>query len=670
MASYIWLIPALPLLGVIINTLLGVVSLRQAAHAHHGSQHAGHGAADHGPGHGTAYGRLAGIIASAVVGLAFVLTLVAFFQLRSFTPEERVLNISYWQWIAVGSFEVPFAFLIDQLALTMMLLVTGVGFLIHVYSIGYMAHDDRQVRYFAYLNLFIVAMLLLVMANNFVLLFLGWEGVGLCSFLLIGFWFERKEAKAAATKAFVVNRIGDFGLMLAMFAIWKLAGTLTFTRLEEVVIERIAPVTFAFLGDQVTAAGAITLLLLLGVTGKSAQIPLYVWLPDAMAGPTPVSALIHAATMVTAGVYLMVRTHWLFVLAPNTLDVVAWVGALTALAGALTAIGQYDIKKVLAYSTVSQLGYMVAGFGVGAAVAAMFHLLTHGLFKALLFLGSGSVIHGAGDNQDMRRMGGLKDSMPITFWTFVIGALALAGIPIFAGFWSKDEIIGMAWDIKRPIAYILIFSSMLTAFYMARQISLVFLGKQRDTSYHAHESPKVMTVPLIILAGGTILGGLINLPSLPLVPHALEHALHGWLEPLLHEQAAPFHLGLAIVVVILAALSGWAGWYIYGRRPIFPKVTSRDPLWRTTGIFYEMLEDRLWLDDLYNFLVVRPFRWTARFLSSILDAKIIDGAVNGSAWVVGRTGAALRQVQTGYLRTYALMFLLGVVAVIGYFALR
>ncbi len=640
-----------------INTLLGITSLQQASHGH-SAAYPGNAGADH----GSATGRLAGLIASAAVGLAFLLTLWAFAELLNRAPENRSAEVALWQWISLGAFQVPIAFLIDPLSLVMMLLVTGVGFLIHVYSVGYMAHDRRQVRYFAYLNLFIVAMLILVMANNFLLLFVGWEGVGLASFLLIGFWFERAEASAAAVKAFIANRIGDIGLLLAMFALWKLSGTLAFREVFAVVPDRIAPIGLTFVGFQVSAADAITLAILLAVTGKSAQIPLYVWLPDAMAGPTPVSALIHAATMVTAGVYLMVRSHVLFALAPLTLGLVAWVGALTALIGALIAIGQNDIKRVLAYSTVSQLGYMVAGFGVGSAVAGMFHLLTQGFSKALLFLAAGSVIHGTNDTQDMRKMGGLKDKMPITFWTFVIGGLSLAGIPIFASFWSKDEIIGAAFGNGRVgIGVVLIVSAVLTAFYMARQVSLIFLGLQRDTSYHPHESPPVMTIPLLMLAAGAALGGLINLPGLS--------PLQAWLYPLLEEPAEAFRPITAGVTVALAVLGGWAGWRLYGQGPI-ADAAAPDPLQRAVGGLFRVLEEKLWVDTLYDRLVVQLYRRSAYFVSAVFDERLLDATVDGIARLIGRLSAAVRPLQTGFIRTYALVFVLGVVLLIAYFVLR
>jgi len=421
-------------------------------------------------------------------------------------------------------------------------------------------------------------------------------------------------------------------------------------------------------GSQYTAAGAIALMLLLGVTGKSAQIPLFVWLPDAMAGPTPVSALIHAATMVTAGVYLVIRTHPIFELSPSVMTTMTFVGTATAFIAATIAIGQYDIKKVLAYSTVSQLGYMVAAVGMGAYTAGLFHLLTHGVFKALLFLGAGAVIHGYNDEQDMRKMGGLRHKMPRTFATYMVGTLALAGIFPLAGFWSKDEIIGHAWygaeggEPHRIAAIFLIISSMLTAFYMARQIALVFYGEQRDRSIHAHESSPLMIWPLIILAIGTVFAGVINLPGL--------HPLTTWLFPIVEEAAAPFHISLAAIVMGLALLSGWAGFTYYRRAERRIKADKPDPLRRWGGDFYAILESKWGFDDLYNTVIVQPYKAIARFLGRIFDVVIIDGIVNGSAALIGLLGRGLRTFQSGYVRSYALMFLLGVVTVLGYFALR
>ncbi len=678
MQDFIWLVPLLPLLGVIINTIRGTLAVRQR----HTAAHVGdHGHADHGHHDHHNAARIPGWIASAMVIGAFVLTLATFFSLlgqpaRTAAGENgRFFDVTYWSWMAVGNFSVPFGFLIDQLSIVMMLLVTGVGSLIHIYAIGYMSHDQRPTRFFVYLNLFIVAMLMLVMGNNFLMLFLGWEGVGLCSFLLIGFWFEQRDPPWASTKAFVVNRIGDFGLLMAMFAIWTLTrdvqgNPLHSLMFREVLAEQhVQTLQFtqtAFLGSQYTAAGAIALMLLLGVTGKSAQIPLFVWLPDAMAGPTPVSALIHAATMVTAGVYLIIRTHAIFQLSPSVMNFAAGLGAATAFVAATIAIGQYDIKKVLAFSTVSQLGYMVAAVAMGGYVAGLFHLLTHGIFKALLFLGSGAVIHGFGDEQDMRKMGGLKSKMPRTFWTYLIGTLALAGIFPLAGFWSKDEIIGYAYDNDhRLLAVVLIISSMLTAFYMARQVTMVFLGEQRDTSIHAHESAPIMIWPLILLAIGAVVAGLINLPGL--------HSLETWLAPVLNEpvaEPAEFHLGLAGLTLVLALASGWLGYYYYSRNARRIKANERDPLYRWGGDFYTILEDKWGFDSAYDLAIVKPYKAIAGFANRIFDARIIDGIVNGAGWVVNQASRGLRVLQSGYVRSYALMFLIGVIAVLGYFVLR
>ncbi|HYF61298.1 MAG TPA: NADH-quinone oxidoreductase subunit L [Herpetosiphonaceae bacterium] len=690
MENVIWLVPALPLLGVVINTLLGVFSLRGQHHHAPGDSHDPHHA--HGDHHDNG-ARRSGLIASLMVLAAFGLTVATLFQLlgQPATVETtageapgRWFDVTYWEWMLAGDLTVPFGFLIDQLSVTMMLLVTGVGSLIHIYSVGYMSHDPRPVRFFTYLNLFIVAMLMLIMGNNFLMLFLGWEGVGLCSFLLIGFWFEQRDPPWASTKAFVTNRVGDFGLLMAMFAIWGLTRDATGGPLHSLLFrEVLAPENVLSLstiqttvaGAQYTAAGAIALMLLLGVTGKSAQIPLFVWLPDAMAGPTPVSALIHAATMVTAGVYLIIRTHPIFELSPPVMNTTAFVGAATAFVAATIAIGQYDIKKVLAFSTVSQLGYMVAAVGMGAYGAGLFHLLTHGIFKALLFLGAGAVIHGYGNEQDMRKMGGLRKAMPRTFAVYMIGTLALAGIFPLAGFWSKDEIIGHAWygaeggEPHRLIAVTLIISSMLTAFYMARQIAMVFFGEQRDRSIHAHESAPIMIWPLIILAVGTVLGGLINLPSLTEhMPGA--HALTTWIRPIVEEEAAPFHIGLGLVVMLLALLSGWAGFTYYRRNERRLKSDRRDPLHRWGGDFYAILESKWGFDALYDTILVQPFKAIAGFLGRIFDVVFIDGVVNGSAALVGVLGRGLRTFQTGYVRSYALMFLIGVVAVLGYFVLR
>jgi NADH-quinone oxidoreductase subunit L len=655
----ILLIPAFPLLGFLINALF----VRSE--------------------------RPAGIIASAMVALAFVATIVAMVVLEAQPGEEKRINLSLWEWFSLGAFRVPFGFLFDQLTAVMALLITGVGTLIHIYSIGYMHGDSRPVRYFAALNLFIVAMLILVMGNNMLMLFLGWEGVGLCSFLLIGHYFDKRSVQPgivpseAAVKAFVANRVGDAAMLLGMMLIFSRFGTLNFYPTE--IGGQALP---GFLGEQVqnnafqqvslgifgsiTVVSAISFLLLIGVTGKSAQAPLFVWLPDAMAGPTPVSALIHAATMVTAGVYLIARTSGVFQAAADASGWVVGIGAFTALLAASAAIVQFDIKRVLAYSTISQLGYMIAAVGMGAVTAGMFHLLTHGLFKALLFLAAGSIIHGTHETQDMRKMGGLRTKMPTTFWMYMIGALALAGVAPLAGFWSKDEILAYALDLNNPrsnvgVGVLLILTSLLTAFYMGRQVALIFWGKQRDTSYDAHESPSIMTVPLIILGIATVIGGVMNLPEV--------HWLGHYLEPVTRETEKAFTTGkliLAIVTTLLAAAAFYGGWYLYARvigNRI--KIGKDDPIHRYLGDIWRGAEIAWGFDWFYNRMIVRPYRVAARFLSNVFDRQAIDGIlVDGTARSFGALAAVLRSLQNGYVRVYALAFLVGVIILIGIFTFR
>ncbi len=641
MLNFIWIIPLLPLVGFLVN----VFAIKRE--------------------------RDAGYVASGVVGAAFLFTLLAFLQLGALPAEERMVNVVLWEWISVGDFRVPFGLLFDPLTGVMTLLVTGVGGLIHVYSIGYIHGDVRPVRFFAYLNLFIFMMLILVMADNMLLLFLGWEGVGLCSFLLIGHWFDRNRVppglvpSKAAVKAFVVNRVGDAAILLAMVAIFFSFGSLNFFNVElgETMVQGfienaglIRAEMVAIPGDTFLLTTTISLLLLIGVTGKSAQIPLFVWLPDAMAGPTPVSALIHAATMVTAGVYLIARTHPIF--SGFTLGLVTWVGALTALIAGTAAIAQWDIKRVLAYSTVSQLGFMVAAAGMGAYAVAIFHLLTHGIFKALLFLGSGSVIHGAHENQDMRKMGGLRKDMPVTFWTFLIGAAALAGVFPLAGFWSKDEILATAWSNNIIIFFILLTTSLATAFYMGRQVALVFFGEQRDRSYHAHESGSFMTIPLLVLMVGALVGGVMNLPG--------THWLGHWLEPVLAEETVKLNIVLAVVTGILAVLAALSGWWYYIANAAKIKVGGQDPLYHYLGAFWEGFQEAWYFDDFYNNTVVRGYRGLSNFLARVFDPEGIDGIVNGVGWVLNRAATGVRSLQTGYVRTYAFIFLVGVILIIGY----
>ena len=664
----IWLIPLFPLLGFVLNALL-IKRERQA-----------------------------GLVASLTIGASFAVAIVATVML-SRLPEEgrRIVSVLY-EWISIGSFRIPFGLLFDPLTAAMTLLVTGVGGLIHIYSIGYMRGDSRPTRYFAALNLFVFSMLILVMAENMLLLFLGWEGVGLCSFLLISHYFDRERVEpdlnpsAAAMKAFVVNRIGDVGILLAMMAIFSRLGSLSFISHPELGItsflDRVPELGFTTISvgnlGEIGVTTAIAMLLLLGVTGKSAQLPLYVWLPDAMAGPTPVSALIHAATMVTAGVYLIVRTHVLFDSSPSAAGLTVTIGLVTALLGASAALTQFDIKRVLAYSTISQLGFMIAAVGMGGYVAAMFHLLTHGIFKALLFLAAGAIIHGTNETQDMRKMGGLRTKMPTTFIIYRIGALSLSGIAPFAGFWSKDEIIIRAWFGVQsiPVAFMLIVASLLTAFYMGRQLALIFWGKQRDASYEAHETLiplgrqpagshahpiPAMSWPILILALGAILGGLINAPGL--------HWLGDFLKPVLNEPETvyePSYWVLAAVVTLLSAGAMYLGWWVYAKpaqgqiRPGRP-----DPAEYYTGDIWKGAEIGWGLDYLYDRLIARPYRAFAAVLDEQVDRDGIDGVlVEGPGRVFGQIANGLRAAQSGLVRNYALAFLVGVIMIVGYFALR
>ncbi len=549
----------------------------------------------------------------------------------------------------------------------MVLIVTGVGFLIHVYSVGYMGHDHDCARFFAYLNLFMFSMLLLVLGDNLLVLFVGWEGVGLCSYLLIGFWYEKDENAAAGKKAFIVNRVGDMGFVLGLFLLtWSLAPaaggalSLDFAHVEAHA-HTLAPAT----------ATVIALLLLIGAAGKSAQLPLYVWLPDAMEGPTPVSALIHAATMVTAGIYMIARLHVVFELSPTALQVVATLGALTALFAATIALVQTDIKKVLAYSTVSQLGFMVLALGVGAFATAIFHVMTHAFFKALLFLGAGSVIHGMSGEQDVQKMGGLRTKMPVTFWTFLVGTLAIAGAPGLAGFFSKDEILWHTWSSGHTVLWLIAtVTATLTAFYMFRLLFLTFFGDLRadhDVAHHVHESPAVMTVPLMILAVLSIVGGWVGLP---------EHWLWGnklgeFLAPVTGHPHAAEHAGmlgegaLMAIATTLAIAGATLAYVFYIRLPGLPMVLS----WRLRGV-YELLRDKYRVDELYDAIIVTPYVRLSTMLWKVVDVQLIDGFVNGLASAVAANGTLWRRAQTGNVQHYALAFLGGVVLILAYYVIR
>jgi NADH-quinone oxidoreductase subunit L len=601
----------------------------------------------------------AGWLATLMVGGSFLAGLITFAGLLGREEEERQFVFTLFEWLPVGGLSVDMGFLVDPLSVTMVLFVTGVGSLIHLYSIGYMHGDPRFHTFFVYLNLFAFSMLMLVLGDNLLVTFLGWEGVGACSYLLVSFWFERNSAAVAGKKAFVTNRVGDWGFMVAMFLTFASLGTLTYAG-EEGVLENVGSLSE-------TTALAIALLLFVGAAGKSAQLPLYVWLPDAMEGPTPVSALIHAATMVTSGVYLMARMNPLLDVAGEALTLIAVVGAATALYAALCAVAQRDIKKVLAYSTVSQLGYMFLAIGSGAYVAAIFHMITHAFFKALLFLGAGSVIHGMHDEQDMRRMGALRKLMPITSATFIVGWLAIAGIPPFSGFWSKDEILAAAWDLSPALWLVGVVTALLTAYYMSRQVFLVFYGQPRwkeaageADAKHAptpSESPWLMTTPLVVLAGLAAVAGVLNLPGV----FTLEHFLEPVFEDRLHELSLDtgMQVTLALVAVVGAAIGILVARSIYLRRTQ-PADRFEPALLRHAWYFDEGLAT----------FFGGAGRAFANFTSRVFDGKVIDGAVNGVATLVRGGGTGLRRTQTGYIRNYALGMAAGAALLLGFFVLR
>ena len=641
----VWLAVALPLAGFLVNGALALWRPRAKG--------------------------LVSLAGPGVVLGAFVVSVGVFLELWRGQPQAPVI-VKLWPWLPVGRLQVDLALQVDQLSTVMLLIVTGVGGLIHLFSVGYMKEDPGYARYFAYLNLFIVFMLILVLGSSFPVMFIGWEGVGLCSYLLIGFWFSDKVNADAGKKAFIMNRIGDFGFMVAMFFIWRTFGNLDFGYVMEHAPSLLEPG-----GVTVTA---ITLFLFLGCTGKSAQIPLYTWLPDAMAGPTPVSALIHAATMVTAGVYLVARTNVLFALSPLSSAVVAGIGALTALFAATIGLRQYDIKKVLAYSTVSQLGYMFLGVGTGAYVSGIFHLATHAFFKALLFLGAGSVIHAMHhayhathsheDAQDMRNMGGLRHSMPLTFALMLIATLAISGIPPFSGFFSKDEILAAAFarGADTPIYYVYygmgILAALLTAFYMARLMAMTFMGRNRTGEQeraHLHEAPWIMTGPLVALGVLSLVGGALNLPHLVGGHTALER----WLQPVMEPGLRLGHLvmpegstesllvGAAVAIGVLGLALGFRATL---GRPILPAAQAP----ADTGLAL-VLYRKYYVDELYDALFVRPVAWLSRVvLWRGVDQGLVDGAaVNGTAWASRLVGGGLRLLQTGQVGLYVVLFLVG-----------
>ena len=642
MLDTLWLIPALPFVGFLFNGLLG----KKVPKA------------------------VVSWVACGMVGLAFAGALLAFRNLLNLPAEERFFTQSLFTWIPSGDLLVKVGLQLDPLSAVMILAVTGVGFLIHIYSIGYMHSEQGYGRYFAYLNLFTFAMLTLVLADNFLLMFVGWEGVGLCSYLLIGFWYDKPSAANAGRKAFVVNRIGDFGFLLAMMLIFSLFGTLRFDS-----IFHQAPLALTFGGGMATT---ITLLLFLGATGKSAQIPLYIWLPDAMEGPTPVSALIHAATMVTAGVYMVARCHVLFLLAPISLTIVAVIGALTALFAASIGLVQNDIKRVLAYSTISQLGYMFLGCGVGAFAAGIFHLMTHAFFKALLFLGSGSVIHALSGEQDIRKMGGIAKRIPVTHATFLVGALAIAGFPGLAGFFSKDEILWKVFSSPQGSSLLWFFgalAALFTAFYMFRLLFLTFHGKSRvekDKEHHLHESPPTMLFALVILALLSIVGGYIGVPKILGGHNIFESFLEPVFTryPVLGPLAGGVHpisleWALLLVSVAVALLGILLALLLYLKQDRIPAaLVKRFPS------LYNLILNKYFVDEVYGALIVIPGRKLSELTYDRFDLGIVDGLVNFVGEFVVRAGEGLKRVQMGYVRQYAFAILLSALCVLGYFLLR
>ena len=672
----IWLIPLFPAAGFVINGLFGKRMSK----------------------------TMVGVLACGFVFISFIFSSGAVYQLLQLDSAHRSHTVRLYEWINAGpahtaegplaNFKADWGFLLDPLSSVMILVVTGIGFLIHIYSTGYMHDEDGYYRFFAYLNLFMFSMLTLVLGNNYVMMFVGWEGVGLCSYLLIGYYFHKKSAGDAAKKAFIVNRVGDWGFSIGIMMIFATFGTIDFLQVGEKVREGVMSGAF-HPGDALFVG--IALALFVGAAGKSAQIPLYVWLPDAMEGPTPVSALIHAATMVTAGVYMVARSNFIYQMAPQAMTVVAVIGAVTAFFAASIGLVQNDIKRVLAYSTVSQLGYMFLALGVGAFAAGIFHLMTHAFFKALLFLGSGSVIHAMHHEQDMRKMGALKDKIPVTFWTMFVGTLAIAGTPLFSGFFSKDEILWQAFS--SPQGHIVLWLigvtvAGMTSFYMFRLLFMTFFGDSRvdhHTASHIHESPKSMTTPLIILAIGAVLAGYIGLPAW-LGGSAFERFLEPVFEPLpiphaeVTEHGAGLEIGIAAVSVAVALIGFGLAYSKYCKRS-----WEEHREVRQYGPLYPVFLNKYYVDEGYDFFFVNSAKDAGTGLWKF-DATVVDGAVNGSAWttVEGARGSGwwdrwivdgmvlfigafirtmswpLRLIQTGYVQNYALVMILGLLIFIGY----
>jgi len=659
MFDYVWLIPMFPAIGFLINGFFG----RRYSK------------------------KVVGWVACSALGLSFLTSILIFFELIGRPPTERVFEKVIFDWVVSGSFQTVIGYQIDPLSILMALVVSGVSFFIHIYSLGYMHDDPGYSRYFTYLNLFVFMMLNLILANNFLLMFVGWEGVGLCSYLLIGFWFEKDSAANAGKKAFVVNRVGDFGFILGMFLLFTSLGkhgiwTLDFTEV------------FANVNKLDTATvTAITILFFIGACGKSAQIPLYVWLPDAMEGPTPVSSLIHAATMVTAGVYMIARCNVLYSMAPISMAIVAIVGVATAIYTASIGFCQNDIKKVLAYSTISQLGYMFLGVGVGAFSAGIFHLMTHAFFKGLLFLGAGSVMHALSGELDMRKMGALRKKIPITFWTFFIATLAIAGVPGLSGFFSKDEILWQAFSSSHGHFVLWLVAAIaagMTAFYMFRALFMTFFGQSRvdeHVAHHIHESPKIMTVPLMVLAVLSIIGGYIG------VPHVLGGAnhIHEFLAPVLGGGAEPAkaHAGISILTqawasggegaghqaalellmmvisVVIALIGIGIAYLFYVKNPALPKLLAE----RWKGL-YKLIFNKYYVDELYEILFIKSLKGLGTGLWKGFDDFVIDGTINGIAYLIGWLSGVMRRMQTGLVQNYAFSMVIGGIVLVAYYVVR
>ena len=620
MLQFAWLIPVLPLLGFLC---IGFFQKKLL-------------------------GKTAGVIGSLTVLGSFLISCGLFFQI------SEPATITYFDWINAGSLKIPISFLIDPISCIMLLIITGVGFLIHVYSIGYMSHDPAFGRFFSYLNLFVFFMLILVLGSNYVLMFAGWEGVGLCSYLLIGFWFKNNDYNNAANKAFIMNRIGDLGFLLGII--------LMFTTFGSVQFSEVFGAAKSFPDNQSTIV-AITMLLFIGAMGKSAQIPLYTWLPDAMAGPTPVSALIHAATMVTAGIYMVVRSNILYSIAPSTLEFITIIGTATAIFSATIALAQTDIKKVLAYSTLSQLGYMFVALGCGAYSTGLFHVTTHAFFKALLFLAAGSVIHAMSGEQDIRRMGGLRKKLPITYIVFLIGTFAISGVPPFAGFFSKDEILAKAYVHSELLFILLSVTSVITAIYMFRLLFLTFFGNFRGTqeqAHHLHESPPVITIPLIILAVLSTLGGFLGLPAV-----FSEHHLFGnFLAPVLStatsaSHAEPSHFfeyALMVISVLALILIAYMTFDRFAKKEKVPSLDEAE-----FKPWYRILYNKYYVDEWYDRLFVKPLYWFSDVFYKIVDLKIVDGAVNLVSKGVNKGSGVVRLAQEGSVGIYIFAMVVGVI---------